>query len=94
MLTNRLFLVVVDEEGVKDFNPFFGEPATVPGYMSGRHGARRRRVTLTRRRLESIPVVVHEKHPDARDVRPPEPSRSTSCQRQRTPTDGIRPTTS
>jgi hypothetical protein len=72
-----------------------GEAATVPGHMSGCHGARRRRAALTRRRrLESVPVVVHDEHPDARDVRPPEPSRSTSCQRQRTPTDGIRPTTS
>jgi hypothetical protein len=50
----------VDEEGVKDFNPFFGEAATVPGHMSGRHGARRCRAALTRRRhLESVPVVVY-----------------------------------
>jgi hypothetical protein len=42
--------------------------------VGGRRGARRHRAALTRRRrLESVPVVVHDEDPDARDVRPPEP---------------------
>jgi hypothetical protein len=67
----------VDEEGVQDFGPFFGEVVAVPGRVGGcpRPGARRRRAVLTRRRrLESVPAVVHGEDPDARDVCPAEPS--------------------
>jgi hypothetical protein len=40
-----------------------------------RPGARRRRAALTRRRrLESVPAVVHGEDSDMRDIRPAEPS--------------------
>jgi hypothetical protein len=65
----------VDEEGVEDFSPFYGEAAAVHGCVGNRRGARRRRDALTRRRrLESIHEVVHGEDLDVRDVRPPEPS--------------------
>jgi hypothetical protein len=44
--------------------------------------------------LESVPTVVHGEDPDVREKHPPETLASTSCQRRRTPTDRISPTTS
>ena len=65
----------MDEEGVEDFGPFFGEAAALPGRVGMEAVAHRRRAALTRRRrLESVPAVVHGEDPDAHDVRPPEPS--------------------
>jgi hypothetical protein len=65
----------VDEEGVEEFGPFFGEATALPGRMGDHRVARRRRAALTRRRRsESVPAVVHGEDPVACDVRPPEPS--------------------
>jgi hypothetical protein len=65
----------VDEEGVEDFVPFFGKAAAVRGRVGDYLAERRRRVALTRRRrLESVPTVVHDEDPDTRDLHSHEPS--------------------
>jgi hypothetical protein len=77
LLTNLLFFVVGGRGRGRRLRPLFGEAPIVPGRVGERcyRGAHCRHVTLTRRRrLESVPTVVHGEDPDARDVRPIEPS--------------------
>ena len=75
LLTNWLFLVVGGRGRGRGLRPLFGEAAALPGRVGDRRAERRHRAALTRRRrLESVPAVVHGEDPDARDVRPIEPS--------------------
>jgi hypothetical protein len=74
LLTNLLFFVAGGRGRGRGLRPFFGEAAAVPRHVGDRHAERRHRAALTRRRrLESVPAVVHGEDPDARDLRSPNP---------------------
>jgi hypothetical protein len=61
-------------KGSRTSTPFWGEATAVPRRVGNRRAERRHRAVLTRRRrLESVPVVVHGEDPETRDLRPPNP---------------------